>query len=235
MNELIKLHLQTMNSNTVDTVSARELHTFLESKQQFATWIKNRISEYDFVENQDFVCVSQKNETQRADGQIGVSVSNEYYITLDMAKELAMVERNIKGKQARKYFIECEKKLKEQATTPTDPLLMIAHMAQQAYETKLLAQQVAQRQDSMEQAIKEVQAKQEALTDSSNFFSVLAFANLHEVGLTNGKLSALSKKAGKLSEKLGMAVGIISDPRWGKVKTYHKDILVELFEHEQLL
>ena len=123
----------------------------------------------------------------------------------------------------------------EQVTTPTDPLLMIAHMAQQAYETKLLAQQVAQRQDSMEQAIKEVQAKQEALTDSSNFFSVLAFANLHEIGLTNGKLSNLSKKAGKLSEELGVAVGTISDPRWGKVKTYHKDILVELFEYEQLI
>ena len=123
----------------------------------------------------------------------------------------------------------------EQANTPTDPLLMIAHIAQQAYETKLLTQQVAHRQDSMEQTIKEVQAKQKALTDSSNFFSVLAFANLYEIGLTNGKLSALSKKAGKLSEKLGVTVGTISDPRWGKVKTYHKDILTELFEFEQLL
>ena len=58
--------------------------------------IKNRIRDYDFQENQDFICVSQKNETQRADGQIGVAVSNEYYITLDMAKELSMVERNEK-------------------------------------------------------------------------------------------------------------------------------------------
>ena len=123
----------------------------------------------------------------------------------------------------------------EQANTPTDPLLMIAHMAQQAYETKILAQQVAHRQDSIEHTVKEIQAKQEALTDSSNFFSVLAFANLHEIGLTNGKLSALSRKAGKYSEKLGMAVGTISDPRWGKVKTYHKDVLTELFELESLI
>ena len=123
----------------------------------------------------------------------------------------------------------------EQANTPTDPLLMIAHMAQQAYETKILAQQVAHRQDSIEHTVKEIQAKQEALTDSSNFFSVLAFANLHEIGLTNGKLSALSKKAGKYSEKLGMAVGTISDPRWGRVKTYHKDVLTELFELESLI
>ena len=94
MNELIPLQPQTINGNIVETVSARELHAFLESKQQFTTWIKNRISEYDFIENQDFVCVSQKNETQRTDGQVGVSVSHEYYITLDMAKELSMVERN---------------------------------------------------------------------------------------------------------------------------------------------
>lgn len=113
MNELIPLQPQTINGNAVETVSARTLHEFLESKQQFATWIKNRITDYDFQENQDFICVSQKNETQRADGQIGVTVSNEYYITLDMAKELAMVERNDKGREARKYFIECERKLRE--------------------------------------------------------------------------------------------------------------------------
>ena len=47
----------------------------------------------------------------------------------------------------------------EQVNTPTDPLLMIAHMAQQAYETKILAQQVARRQDSIEHTVKEIQAK----------------------------------------------------------------------------
>ena len=57
---------------------------------------QERIGDYDFVENQDFVCVSQKNETQRADGQIGVSVSNEYFVSVGMAKELSMVERNEK-------------------------------------------------------------------------------------------------------------------------------------------
>ena len=55
MNELIQLQSQTINGNTVETVNARELHAFLESKQDFSTWIKNRINEYDFTENQDFV------------------------------------------------------------------------------------------------------------------------------------------------------------------------------------
>ena len=94
MNELISLNQSAINNEMVQTVNARELHAFIESKQQFATWIKNRIEKYGFVENQDFICVSQKNETQRANGQIGVSVSNEYYITLDMAKEVAMIENS---------------------------------------------------------------------------------------------------------------------------------------------
>ena len=65
MNELITLQPQTINGNAVETVSARELHAFVESKRQFADWIRSRIADYDFVENQDFVCVSQNNETQR--------------------------------------------------------------------------------------------------------------------------------------------------------------------------
>ena len=100
MNELIKLQPQTINGNAVETVSARELHAFLEVQTKFADWIKNRIADYDFVENQDYVSFSENSETQRADGQRGVTVRKEYHITLNMAKELAMVERNEKGKQA---------------------------------------------------------------------------------------------------------------------------------------
>lgn len=87
-------------------VNARELHAFLQNKRQFSDWIKQRISEYDFVENQDFVSFSQNCEKPK-----GGRPTTEYAITLDMAKELSMVERNEQGKQARKYFIECEKRL----------------------------------------------------------------------------------------------------------------------------
>ena len=104
MNELIKLNQTKINDETVQTVNARELHTFLEVGKDFSTWLKNRIEQYDFVENQDFVVFHKKGENPQ-----GGRPSNDYYITLDMAKELAMVERNEKGKQARQYFIECER------------------------------------------------------------------------------------------------------------------------------
>lgn len=106
MHELIKITEQ----NGERAVSARELHQFLEVETKFTTWIERRIEEYGFVENQDFVCLSQNWETQRKDGQRGIAVRKEYIISLDMAKELSMVERNEKGKLARLYFIEMEKK-----------------------------------------------------------------------------------------------------------------------------
>jgi anti-repressor protein len=83
------------------TVNARELHAFLEVGKDFSTWIKGRIEQYDFVENEDYVVT-------KSIPQNGGSVI-DYHISLDMAKELAMVQRNDKGKQARRYFIECEK------------------------------------------------------------------------------------------------------------------------------
>lgn len=116
MNELITLHSQTIAGSTTETISARELHVFLESKQDFSTWVKARINDYGFQENVDFVKVKdpapQKNGAEESKGYENWTVRVEYYITLDMAKELAMVERNEKGKQARQYFIECEKKLR---------------------------------------------------------------------------------------------------------------------------
>ena len=112
VNELIPLQLQTINGNAIETVSARELHAFLGSKRQFTDWIKKRIGDYDFVENQDFISFHKKMERV-----VGGTVRIEYFVSVGMAKELAMVENNDKGKQARKYFIECEKKLNSTTTT----------------------------------------------------------------------------------------------------------------------
>lgn len=79
------------------------LFYFLEIDTKFSDWIKNRISHYNFIENQDYIIelVYTKGRPRK-----------EYYVTLDMAKELCMVENNEKGRQARRYFIDCEKRLK---------------------------------------------------------------------------------------------------------------------------
>ena len=112
MNELIKLQPQTINGNAVETVSARELHTFLEVGRDFSTWIKDRISKYEFVENTDYIMLPKTGELENK----GLQGKIEYFVSVGMAKELAMVENNDKGSQARKYFIECEKRLKGSMT-----------------------------------------------------------------------------------------------------------------------
>ena len=137
MNELIKLNDIEIGNELVQTVNARELHAFLESRQDFSTWIKNRIEKYGFVENQDFVVSHKKIENPQ-----GGRPSKEYQISLGMAKELAMVENNDKCKQDRKYFIECEKQLQQpKFKMPTTLLeagkLWIAEMEANE-ETKLL-------------------------------------------------------------------------------------------------
>ena len=93
---------------TVQTVNARDLHAFLEVGKDFSTWIKDRISQYGFVEGQDFIEVFPK----AGENSSGGRPAREYHISLDMAKELSMVERNEKGKQARQYFIEMERRVK---------------------------------------------------------------------------------------------------------------------------
>ena len=120
--ELIKL---TKNEQGIETVNARELHEFLEVKSKFADWFKNRVSEFGFIENSDFVSLSKILESG------GRSI--EYHISIDMAKELSMLERNDKGKQARLYFIECERiaKSKQVPQSFAEALQLAANQAKQ--------------------------------------------------------------------------------------------------------
>jgi phage antirepressor protein len=100
MGELIKIEIK----NNQQLVSGRELHEFLEIKTPYTQWFE-RMVEYGFVENTDFIPVSQKSESG---GISGVKVVQDHFITLNMAKEISMLQRNKKGKQARIYFIKCE-------------------------------------------------------------------------------------------------------------------------------
>lgn len=102
-NEVIPIY----NNNNERMVNARELYNFLQSKRQFADWIKLRISKYDFIENEDYFSLSQKCEGNNA-------TKIEYYLTINTAKEMAMVENNERGKHIRRYFIQVENEYKQQ-------------------------------------------------------------------------------------------------------------------------
>ncbi|MGX2951634.1 antA/AntB antirepressor family protein [Ursidibacter sp. B-7004-1] len=99
----------SLQNQSVQLINARELHQKLENGKQFSDWIQHRISKYKFSENLDFIVVHQLVSVDR--GFFGMRQENikEYHITLDMAKELCMLERSELGQQARRYFIQKEK------------------------------------------------------------------------------------------------------------------------------
>ena len=136
MNELIKLNNTTIGEQEVNTVNARELHAFLEVGKDFSTWIKNRLETLGSVKNEDYVVVENLSSPNSGNAKARPQTLKEYYLTLDVAKHLAMMEKNEKGKQARQYFIECEKKLKE-----TVPQVQVVGKAEDATRAALLLSQ----------------------------------------------------------------------------------------------
>lgn len=118
------INIQELNG--IKTVNARELHAKLAVGRDFSTWIKNRIEKYGFVEDMDYVAkplqtlFPQNGEAQPCEFADSTN-KIEYFLTLDMAKQLCMVENNETGVKFRKYFIECEKVAK-QATIANDIL-----------------------------------------------------------------------------------------------------------------
>lgn len=111
-NELIPITAASIGGDQQQGVNARDLHHFLEVGKDFSNWIKDRINQFDFVEGVDFVKTQDLSSPNLANAKSRAQVRIEYILTLNMAKELSMVERNEKGKQARHYFIQCEKQLK---------------------------------------------------------------------------------------------------------------------------
>ncbi|HFP3320875.1 TPA: antA/AntB antirepressor family protein [Escherichia coli] len=113
--QLIPVFEGTISNEPTLLVNARDLHGFLEVGKDFSNWIRAKLNEYGFVENLDYILFSPN--LAKTPGRR----RKDYHLTLDTAKELAMVERNEKGRQIRRYFIECEKKLRNIQPVQTEP------------------------------------------------------------------------------------------------------------------
>jgi anti-repressor protein len=105
--QLIAVSDRNIGGEAFQTVNARDLHAFLEVGKVFGAWITERIDQYGFVVGKDFEVFSET-----GNNPLGGRPAIEYALSLDMAKELSMVERNEKGRQARQYFLDCERRAK---------------------------------------------------------------------------------------------------------------------------
>ena len=120
MTNIITITKNEIGNAELNSVNARDIHNYLQVNSKFADWIKRAISKYDFKENIDYTVL--KNEKKLNDGVC--RPFTDYIVTMDMAKELAMLENNPKGRETRKYFINCEKEL--QKSSPYAALQEIA-------------------------------------------------------------------------------------------------------------
>lgn len=94
-------------------VNAYDLYEYLEVKSYFRDWIKRQLKRYNFEEGTDYTKITTVEEQQGTKNKIEVTTNN-YYLSLNCAKELAMVERSAKGKEIRNYFIKLEELYHEQ-------------------------------------------------------------------------------------------------------------------------
>ena len=124
------------------SVNARDLHAALDVGRDFSTWIKSRLSEIQAIDGQDYVVLDGSPDL--ASGELKFTNRIEYAISLDIAKEISMLERNERGKAIRRYFIECERQLKTapQSITRADLARMILESEAELEQTKIQLEQV---------------------------------------------------------------------------------------------
>lgn len=123
--QLVPVVPGTIGNTRCLTIDGRTLHSVLGVRRDFSTWMKGRISKYGFVQGQDFEVFTKTGGNSELDSPNlgnqknhgGDRRSIEYRCTLGMGKELCMVENNEKGRVARRYFIECERRLLSPQTT----------------------------------------------------------------------------------------------------------------------
>jgi len=213
--ELIKV---TKNEQGSNVVSARELYGFLQATERFSNWFERQL-QYGFIEGIDYVGCEEFNT-------LANQTLINFALTLDCAKEIAMVQRTEKGKEARQYFIQCEKQLKEQ----TKPLTITEIIIQQAIMLDAQAKRlesIENNQTALQDRLNNVQAK---ITDiDRNYYTIAGYCSLRGFKKNIHECNALGKKASKLSKDHDYEIKKTYSEIFGQVNSYHLDILALCF------
>ena len=208
MSDLIKI---TTNEEGKQLVSARELHEFLEIKTDFRKWFP-RMCEYGFEENIDYTPVKFVHP-------MNLQECTDYAISIDMAKELSMIQRTEKGKQARLYFIECEKKLKA-IDNKAQLLLDIYNGGEKAIAASKKLHEIEAAPIKAE--LKEANIQ---LQKDKQWWSIKRVAII-----TNTSWKDYSwKKLKAASLETGHEVKKVFDANFGAVNAYHEDAWKEVY------
>lgn len=211
MNELVKIQ----EHNGDQAVSARELYTYLDLKERFSKWF-SRMSEFGFESGADYTPYQM---VHPLNGQ----AVQDFVLSMDCAKEISMLQRNDKGKEARKYFIAVEKKTREAVSflTSEEQLLRSAQLLVEQ-KKKLIEH---------DDRIRELEVK---TTIRPDYFTVAGYGNLNGVTVNLTLASRIGRAASKICKDQGIMTDKIADPRFGTVKMYPRVVLKEVFNNTPL-
>lgn len=209
--ELIKIRT---NENGEQLVSGRELHEFLEVNEKYTQWFK-RMVEYGFTENVDFIGLSEKSE------KLGGRPRVDHAMTLDMAKEISMIQRTEKGKQARQYFIDVEKQYKAIQKRLPNTREAIQQLLLQGVE------EVNQRVDIMEERLSNVEENAKLDTGDYNVISKRVKKRVYEVARAYGLNVKQSKLLSPLFKDINGGIKRIAnvDARTQLCKKHYQSVM----------
>ena len=205
-NELVKVSYTTPRP----TVLGRNLHEALKIKTPYDKCFP-RMCEYGFIEGRDFSTILSKSTGGRP--------STEHQLTIDMAKEICMLQRTNIGKRCREYFLEIERRYNEQLKSLTPEELI--------FEQARIMLEHGRRLSLVEDKINILEAKLE--TRPENYYSIAGYASLNGLKVGTNRANMLGRKAAMLSREYGYEISKTSDSRYGSVNIYHEDILKEVF------
>lgn len=216
MMELIKIKT---NENGEQLVSGRELHEFLEVGTKYTQWF-DEMTKYGFVENVDYSTLNELSEKKEGSRFVKRTIIN-HAMTLDMAKEISMIQRTEKGKQARLYFIEVEKEYKEvQKKLPS---------TREAIQQLLLqgVEEVNQRVDVMEERLSNVEENAKLDTGDYNVISKRVKKRVYEVARAYGLNVKQSKLLSPLFKDINGGIKRIAnvDARTQLCKKHYQSVM----------
>ena len=198
--QLVSINIREENGK--QTVSARELHEKLEVTERFSSWF-DRMLKYGFEENVDFTSV--KSFTVVNNG--AQKPIDEYYISIDMAKEICMIQRSDKGRMFRQYFIECERRLIEtnKKAMPQTYIEAVENLLNELKKNQALEEQGKLLLEQKQAAEKETERIYQV---NKNFHN-----NLYTASQIAKKLGITSNMVGRIANEHGLK----QDPIYGKL------------------
>ncbi len=219
MQELIEINVNTIGTEAVNSVNAREIHSYLGVKTKFSMWIDRAIKKYDFIKGEDYVVIITDPKSGKRD----------FIVTMDMAKELSMLENNTKGKETRKYFLKMEEKVKSQLQTPTPPtdinLVLLDMLKNQQRQTDALL-------DLTASVVKLVENK--TVVPKMNVVQLEGSRKLDSVEKYTLR-NAVQIIAVKLSKRHGVSKSSIIPGIWVKLKEHFEVFDYSDLKSEQLM